>query len=410
MYINRAMEETVLDIQSSFPVLLITGPRQVGKTTMLQKLSSSDRQYVTLDDPLLRQLAVTDPALFLQRFEPPVIIDEIQYAPGLLPYIKMYVDKNRHNGDFWLTGSQMFHLMKKAAESLAGRVGIMNLLALSNAEIQGRRSEAFTTKSSEIMARRKTAKHQKLNEVYARIFKGGMPALYANDVNGSNPVSTDIFFSSYVQTYLQRDVKDLTQVGDELAFVRFLSCAAARTGQIVNYAEMAKDTGISPPTAKQWLSILVSSGIIALVEPYFNNALKRIIKSPKMYFLDTGLCAYLTKWTTPQALEAGAMSGAYFETWVVSEIIKSFYNAGKRPPIYYYRDKDKREIDLIIYENNTLCPVEIKKSSNPGRDAVKQFAVLEKTGLEVGEGSVVCLTDDVLPVDSRNWYVPAWLI
>ena len=362
MYICRAMEKTVLAIQNNFPVLLITGPRQVGKTTILKELSDNNRRYVTLDDPLLRELAVTDPALFLQRFEPPVIIDEIQYAPQLLPHIKIIADRNRKNGDFWLTGSQMFHLMKNASESLAGRVGIVNLLGMANSELAGQTSAPFKTKPDDIMKKVIDAKPQKLGEVFERIFKGSMPALFVD-----RTISTDIFFSSYVQTYLQRDVRDLTQVGDELAFFRFLSCVAARTSQMVNYADMAKDTGISPPTAKQWLSILVSSGIVALVEPYFNNALKRIIKSPKMYFLDTGLCAYLTKWTTPEALEAGAMSGAFFETWIVSEIIKSYYNAGKRPPLYYYRDKDQREIDLIIHENNTLYPIEIKKAAAPAR-------------------------------------------
>ncbi|MEX1029328.1 MAG: ATP-binding protein [Paenibacillaceae bacterium] len=410
MYITRTMEKVVLAIQGSFPVLLITGPRQVGKTTMLKRLSDATRQYVTLDDPLLRELAVTDPALFLQRFEPPVIIDEIQYAPELLPHIKMYVDNNKSNGDFWLTGSQMFHLMKNASESLAGRVGIVSLLALSNAEISNQETDVFTTQPSSIMAKLRTAKPQKLKDVFERIFKGGMPALYSEESSDFEHTGTDIFFSSYVQTYLQRDVKDLTQVGNELSFFRFLSSAAARTGQMVNYADMAKDTGISPPTAKQWLSILITSGIVTLIEPYYNNALKRIIKSPKMYFLDTGLCAYLTKWTTPAALEAGAMSGAFFETWVVSEIIKSYYNAGKRPPIYYYRDKDNREIDLIIVENNKLYPIEIKKGSNPGKDAIKNFSVLQHTGLEVGEGSVICLSSDFLPIDKQNWYVPAWLI
>ncbi len=404
MYINRAMEKIVHDIHGSFPVLLITGPRQVGKTTMLKKLSDGKRQYVTLDDPLLRELAVRDPALFLQRFEPPVIIDEIQYAPELLPHIKIYVDEHRRNGDFWLTGSQMFHLMNNASESLAGRVGIVNLLGLSNGEILGLPAIPFTTKYSDIMKKYKTAKPQNLKEMFERIFKGSMPALYVDTINAH------IFFSSYVQTYLQRDVKDLTQVGDELAFLRFLSCAAARTGQMVNYADMARDVGISPPTAKQWLSILISSGIVALVEPYYNNTLKRIIKSPKMYFLDTGLCAYLTKWTTPEALEAGAMSGAFFETWVVGEIIKSYYNAGKRPPLFYYRDKDNKEIDLIIEENNVLYPIEIKKSGTPTKTIIKQFRVLETTGLEIGEGSVICLSKDFLPIDKENWIVPAWLI
>ena len=405
VYITRAMEKTVLTIENSFPVLLITGPRQVGKTTMLKQLSDDTRHYVTLDDPLLRELAATDPALFIQRFQPPVLIDEIQYAPELLPHIKMYVDAHKRNGDFWLTGSQMFHLMKHASESLAGRVAIVHLLGLSNSELSGQAFPPFTTTPDVLINKRKTAKPEQLTAIFAKIFKGSMPALYAND-----KVSTELFFSSYVQTYLQRDVKDLTQVGDELAFIRFLCCVAARTGQMVNYADIAKDTGISPPTAKQWLSILISSGIVALVEPYFNNTLKRIIKSPKMYFLDTGLCAYLTKWTTPEALEAGAMSGAFFETWVVSEIFKSYYNSGKRPPLYYYRDKDQREIDLIIHENNTLFPIEIKKSSNPGKDAIRHFNILHNTGLEVGTGSVICLASDLLPIDKDNWYVPVWLI
>jgi predicted AAA+ superfamily ATPase len=405
MYITRAMEETILEIQDSFPALLITGPRQVGKTTMLQRLADAKRQYVTLDDPMLRDLAVTEPALFLQRYEPPLIIDEIQYAPQLLPYLKMAIDQKRRNGDFWLTGSQMFHLMKNASESLAGRVGIVNLLGLANSELTGQRTVPFITDPAVILKKLTTATPLKLNELFARIYRGSMPGLYADA-----KISTDIFFASYVQTYLQRDVKDLTQVGDELAFFRFLTCVAARTAQMVNYAELAKDTGISPPTAKQWLSILVSSGIVALIEPYFNNTLKRIIKAPKLYFLDTGLCAYLTKWTTPEALEAGAMSGAFFETWVVGEIIKSYYNAGKRAPLYYYRDKDQREIDLIIHANNILYPIEIKKSGHPSKDAIKHFKVLEHTGLETGNGSVICLSGDAVPLDEKNWIVPAWVI
>lgn len=404
MYIRRAAEKTVLEIQNAFPVLLITGPRQVGKTTLLKRISDEGRHYVSLDDPLLRDLANSDPALFLQRFTPPVIIDEIQYAPGLLPYIKMHVDRHRNNGDFWLTGSQVFHLMKGVSESLAGRVGIVHLLGLSSQEIKGRPAEIFSPKSADLLARAKEYEPQNLSDIYQRIFKGSMPALYAGEVN------TDIFYGSYVQTYLQRDVRDLTQVGDELAFFRFLSIVAARTGQMVNYADMAKDAGISPPTAKQWLSILISSGIVALVEPYFNNTLKRIIKSPKMYFLDTGLCAYLTKWTSSETLEAGAMSGAFFETWVVGEIIKSYTNSGKRPPIYYYRDKDQKEIDLLIHENDILYPIEIKKSGNPGKTAVRHFSILEQTGLTIGDGCVICLAGDMLPIDRKNWIVPAWTI
>ncbi|PKM52125.1 MAG: ATPase [Firmicutes bacterium HGW-Firmicutes-7] len=404
MYIERNLESVVLKASNNFPVILITGPRQVGKTTMLERIAEDGRNYVTLDQPMVRELAINDPELFLQRYQPPVIIDEIQYAPELLPYIKIYVDQHKTKGDFWLIGSQMFHPMKNVSESLAGRVGIINMLGLSNSELMGGTKTSFTTDKTALFKRLNTAKPQNLKEVYERIYKGSMPALYDAEQN------IEQYYSSYVNTYLQRDVKNLTQVGDEMAFLRFLSTCAARTSQMVNYADMAKDVGISPPTAKQWLSILVSSGIITLVEPYFNNALKRIIKSPNMYFLDTGLCAYLTRWTSAQSLEVGAMSGAFFETYVVGEIVKSYYHAGKRPPIFYYRDTDNKEIDLIIEQNNILYPIEIKKSSHPKKDAIKHFKLLEKTGKQIGPGNVICLSSDLIPIDQNNYCVPVWLI
>jgi predicted AAA+ superfamily ATPase len=404
MYINRDLEKVVLRTSEVFPVVLITGPRQVGKTTMLEKLAEDGRKYVTLDNPMARDIAVNDPELFVQRYAPPVIIDEIQYAPQLLPYIKMYVDEHKNKGDFWLTGSQMFHLMKNVSESLAGRVGVINMLGLSNSEIKGYKGTPYRTDLETLYDKLNIAPKQDLKEVYNRIFKGSMPALYETEQD------LEIYYSSYVNTYLQRDIKDLTQVGDELAFMRFMVCCAARTSQMVNYADIAKDVGISPPTAKQWLSVLVSSGIVTLVEPYFNNALKRIIKSPNMYFLDTGLCAYLTRWTSSETLEISAMSGVFFETYVVGEIIKSYYNAGKRPPIFYYRDTDNKEIDLIIEQDNILYPIEIKKSGSPKKDAVKHFALLEKTGKQVGTGNVICLCSDIMPIDKKNYFVPVWLL
>ena len=404
MYINRDLERIITRTSEAFPVVLITGPRQVGKTTMLKKLADKKRSYVTLDNPMARELAINDPELFIQRYAPPVIIDEIQYAPELLQYIKIYVDENRNKGDFWLTGSQMFHLMKNVSESLAGRVGVINMLGLSNNEILGYKGKPYSTDFEVLSEKYTIAKKQDLKETYNRIFKGSMPALYEIEQD------TEMYYSSYVNTYLQRDIKDLTQVGDELAFLRFMTCCAARTSQMLNYADMAKDVGISPPTAKQWLSILVSSGIVTLIEPYFNNSLKRIIKSPNMYFLDTGLCAYLTRWTSSETLEVSSMSGAFFETYVVSEIIKSYYNAGKRPPIFYYRDTDNKEIDLILEQDNILYPIEIKKSGNPKKDAIKHFDVLEKTGKQIGTGNVICLCSDIMPIDKRNYFVPVWLI
>lgn len=422
-YIKRAAEDTIIRASEMFPVLLVTGPRQVGKTTLLQKLAETqrnegiERKYVTLDDPDVRYLAKRDPALFLQRYSPPVLIDEIQYAPEILPYIKMSVDRSKNKGDFWLTGSQAFHLMKNVSESLAGRVGIANLLGLSDAEIYQETSEPFQTDPQYLMKRLSVRNKRDLNEIYRRIFKGSMPELYADE-----NVDWEMYYRSYVETYLQRDIRDLTQVADEMQFYNFMTIVAAQTSKPVVYEEMASAAGISAPTAKKWLSILVSSHVIALVQPYHNNALKRVVKMPLIHFLDTGLAAYLLKWGNPEALERGAMSGAFFESYVFSEIYKSYLNAGKEPPIFYYRDKDQKEIDLLLFQNGVLSPIEIKKSASPGKVAIKNFKVLEPAAresasqgleslkVEIGTGSVVCMANDLLPVDENNWYVPVWLI
>ncbi|MDR1993594.1 MAG: ATP-binding protein [Nitrososphaerota archaeon] len=420
MYIKRAIEKSILAISATFPVLLVTGPRQVGKTTMLKQLvmlTDNSRKYVTLDDPDIRRMAKSDPALFMQRFTPPVLIDEIQYAPEILPYIKMSVDSSGKKGDFWLTGSQAFHMMKNVSESLAGRVGIVNLLGLSSSEIDDIESEPFTTEPRRLMSRLQNAHKMGINEIYARIFKGAFPALY-----GADSPDLSEFYRSYINTYLQRDIKDLSQVADEISFHNFMIVVAARTARPVVYEEMAKDAGISSPTAKKWMSILVSSGLVALVQPYYNNVLKRATKMPLMHFLDTGLCAYLLKWGHSETLERGAMSGAFFESWVFSEIYKSYLNAGREAPLFYYRDKEKREIDLLIYENGTLYPLEVKKAASPGVEAIKHFKVLnpvteperfgelEQYTTEIGVGAVVCMANDLLPVDNKNWFVPAWLI
>jgi hypothetical protein len=396
---------------------MLTGPRQSGKTTLLERLSATHRKYVTLDDPEDRLFAKNEPVSFLERYSPPVIIDEIQYAPELFPYIKMYVDRHKNSGDFWLTGSQMFHMMKNVSESLAGRVGIVNLFGLSNNEIFGTLFDQYTTEKDELLKRIQIAKPMTLPDVFERIFKGGMPRIYEQP-----NVNQEEYYSSYVQTYLSRDIKELTQVADELAFYKFLCVAAAHTGTMVNYDALAKEVEISAPTAKQWLSVLVSSGIVILIEPYHNNALKRVVKSSRMYFLDTGLAAYLTKWSSPDVLESGAMAGTFFETYVVSEIYKSFVNVGKKPPLYYYRDSNTKEIDLIIWQDGTLYPIEIKKSSNPV-GATKNFSVLnpvtDETNfdelskhlkMKVGTGNVICLTNNLRPIDGRNWSVPVWLI
>ncbi len=403
MYIRRAIEDSIESINKTFPVLLVTGPRQVGKTTMLKQLARPDQKYITLDHPTIRQLAKTDPGLFLDRYPPPIIIDEVQYAPELFDYIKIYVDEHKRNGDFWLTGSQTFHMMKNVTESLAGRVGIVKMSGLSNAEVRGNVTLPFEVDKDYLLSRLAEVKKMSVVEVFDRIFKGSMPRLYE-----SPETNREEYYESYIETYISRDIRDLTQVADELNFLRFITIVAARTATNVNYETLASETGITSPTAKQWLSILVSNGLVLLIDPYFNNTLKRIIKAPRMFFLDTGLCAYLTKWNSAEALEVGAMNGQFFETWVVSELYKSYIHSGKRPPFSFYRDSNQREIDLILEKNNTLYPVEIKKNSAP-REAVKSFMALDDNKT-VGSGAVICMSQDVIPIDNRNWYVPAWLI
>jgi len=404
VYIKRALEKRIRKANENFRALIVTGPRQVGKTTLLKYMAGDDRGYVTLDNPVEREAALSEPALFTERNAPPVIIDEIQYAPNLLPYIKMHVDEHKIKGDYWLTGSQKFHLMKNVSESLAGRIAVIEMYGLSQSEIDGRESEPFACDHTAMLNRADTCKLMSLMDVFNRIFIGSMPEAYTGSFDRNE------FYSGYVKTYLERDVRALTQVADEMDFFRFMTACAARTSEIVNYTDLAKDIGISIPTAKQWLSVLVTSGIVSLIQPYHGNTLKRAIKSPKMYFMDTGLAVYLTRWQDASTLEASAMSGKVFETYVVGEIIKSYHNAGIQPPIYYYRDTDGKEINLILEYNGTIYPIEIKKTGNPGKNDIKNFSVLLNTGKPIGEGAVVCLYNRISPIDRNNWIIPAWLI
>lgn len=407
MIFERNAKNTIIDVSKTFPVVLVSGPRQVGKSTLLNSIADKSRKIVSLDNPSIRALAKTDPELFLQRYSPPVLIDEVQYAPELFPFIKIIVDERKRPGDFWLTGSQMFKLMKNVTESLAGRVGIVPLLGLSNSEICNNNFDEFEVNPDKLIHRLDCAKRMDINEVFERIFKGSFPHLYEVE-----NVNLNIYFESYLETYLSRDVRELEQVGNETAFLKFIKVVAARTGTVLNYETLAQETEISSPTAKHWLSILISSGIVTLVEPFSSNALKRVIKSPRMYFLDTGLCAYLMGWENSRVLENSSVSGEFFETWIVSEIVKSYLNRGKKPPLYYYRDSNKKEIDLVLYKNGIAYPIEIKKSANPVKPT-KNFNALdsiEADNKKVGTGAVICMAGDVFPLDRNNWYVPAWII
>ncbi|MEZ4865439.1 MAG: ATP-binding protein [Caldilineaceae bacterium] len=407
MYIERTLETFIKRGADQFPIILVTGARQVGKTTVLKHLSENARSYVTLDDPLLLNLAKSEPALFLQRFAPPVLIDEIQYAPELLPYIKMIVDERQEAGLFWLTGSQQFHLMQGVSESLAGRVAIINLLGLSRRELigQGRSDAPFLPAPDIVQTREAVGKPLLLPELYQIIWRGAFPAVALNP-----QIDRDLFYSSYVQTYLQRDVRDLARIGDEMAFLRFLRACAARTGQLLNLAELARDADIAPNTAKSWLSILQTSNLLYLLEPYYTHLTSRLVKAPKLYFLDTGLATYLTEWATPETLEAGAFSGPIFESWVVAELLKSYWHNGRRAPFYFYRDRDQREIDLLIVQDGKAYPLEIKKTAAPDMRDVRHFKILEQVGLQTGAGGVICLVAQPLPITATIQSIPAWLL
>ena len=405
-YINRNLEKVVAEVTKEYPVVLVTGPRQVGKTTMLLKMmEGTDRRYVTLDDLNERNLAKTDPELFLQMHKPPVLIDEVQYAPELFSYIKIHVDKTHAPGDFWLTGSQVFKLMKGVQESLAGRVAVLSLTSLSQAEIYGGNMSPFTVDLDALSERSVGRETADTITIFERIYKGSMPAI----VSGANS-NSQIFYSSYLSTYIERDVRELSDAIDSLKFLRFITAVAARCGQMLNVADIARDADINQTQTKNWLGILETLGIIFYLHPYSNNLLKRLVKTQKLYFYDTGLVCYLTKWSSAETLVNGAMNGAVLENYVVAEIMKTYLNCGIEPYMYYYRDKDAKEIDIVIEHDGVLNPIEIKKTSNPGSELIKVFELLDRSSTPREKGAVLCMKPELSAIDRDNYIVPIWMI
>ena len=390
-------------MKNQFRVLLITGSRQVGKSTLLKEKLLPEYEYVTLDNFTELSLAQNDTALFFKNHPLPVIIDEVQRAPDLFLQIKLLADNSKEKGQIILTGSQSYRLLSKAADSLAGRVCIINMTSLSLREkfsIDFNRE--FLPTADYIESRKKSI--IPYDNLWNHIWRGSMPEL-ADDSMEWEP-----FYRSYIRTYLDRDVADIITAKNLVKFHNFMQCIAARVGELFNAESLARDVGVTSKTIAEWTSILESSGVIRLLQPYEKNVSNRAIKTPKIYFMDTGLVCFLVGWTSSQVAMNGAMSGGLFENFVVSEIIKSYYNAGhETEKIYFYRDKDKREIDLIIEKDNTLYPIEIKKSARPGIEMAKHFPVLSKlAGISVGQGCIICqcdkssyLSDDVvaLPIE-----------
>ena len=407
-YINRHLEDRILELSKSYSAILLTGPRQAGKTTMLQELAEKEnigREYVTLDDLTERDMAKNDPALFLQLHKPPVLIDEVQYAPELFTYMKIHIDRNHTPGDFWLTGSQIFRLMRGVQESLAGRVALLHMSPLSQREIIGAPCVPFTADTERLLAEREQIQPVAAPELFERLWQGSMPGL----VSGQH-ANRNIFYSSYLSTYVERDVRELSGSVDALKFNRFVTAVAARCSQLLNYKALADDADIDIQTSKAWINILETLGIIFLLHPYSNNVLKRTIKTPKVYFYDTGLVCYLTRWSSPEVAESGAMSGALLENFAVSEIMKSYQNAGLEPYLYFYRDRDAKEIDVILEGDGKLCPLEIKKTATPDKRLTRVFGVIDKSPLRLGTGAVLCMAERFHMFDSNNLIVPIWMI
>ena len=402
-YIPRSIEAYIKDIISQFKVLLITGARQVGKTTMLKKCLGNDYEYVVLDDINELEQAQKDPALFFKSHDFPILIDEVQLAPQLFRQIKLLVDKSEKKGLVCLTGSQTFRLIQNAGESLAGRICIIDMAGLSLRELYNIKFQVPFIPTSEYIKKREKKIIQYEN-IWQKIHRGSMPEL------ADSNIKWDQFYRSYIRTYINRDIRDLIKAANVTTFNKFLISIAARTGELYNAATIANDIGVSLKTVQEWTNMLEGSGIIKLIHPFERNITKRAIKTPKIYFLDTGLVCSLVGWTTPTVAQNGAMSGSLFETFVVSEIIKSYLNAGKDSSnIYFYRDHNQNEIDLLIEENAVLYPIEIKKSAHPQLEMAKAFSQLKTIpNYSVGHGAILCqidkkieLSDDVtaLPIE-----------
>ena len=407
MYIERELERKFLKMNAAFKAILVTGARQVGKTTMLKHLAKNQkRTFVTMDDARNRELAQRDPKLFFQMFKPPILIDEAQKAPEIFECIKEICDASEETGLFWLTGSESRKLLKNAGDSLAGRICILRMYSFSQREKAGlAKLGAIDFSFANLLVRETHFAENDINNVYEHIWRGGMPGVQHYDEE-----QLAEFYNSYINTYLMRDAVDDNGITNLVAFRKVLTACAAFIGNLVNYSDIAAAGGVSVPTAKKWVDILQNMGIIFLLPTYANNELKRLVKTPKLYFCDTGLAAYLSMWTTKDVLMNGAASGHYFENYVVGELLRGYAYSSSKTKLSFYRDAAQKEVDVIVEENGITHPLEIKRASNPDKKIINTFDVLKVTTNTVGMGAVICMTDKVFPIDANNAMIPANII
>lgn len=405
-YITRELERKFLKLNDFFKVILVTGARQVGKTTMLKHLADSNRTYVTMDNALARDLAQNDPVLFFQTYKPPILIDEVQKAPNLFEQIKLICDESEEKGLIWLTGSQQYKMMKHVRETLAGRIGILELHSLSAREKAGVVFDSDLDFSlATLQARQRLLPKNDVIRVFRHIWEGGFP-----QVQGVDDEFRQEYFNSYIDTYLMRDVTEAGGITDSVRFRKFLVGCASLVSEQVNYTTLAESADIAPSTAKEWLKVLEGLHIVYLLLPFSNNELKRLSKTPKLYFCDTGLCAYLSMWLTPDALRNGAASGHYYENYVVMELVKNYAYARQKANITYFRDSNAKEIDVFVEEGGVIHPLEIKKSATPDRREIKKYSVIDKTSLQRGDGGIICMCEEPIPIDNDNCFIPSNLI
>ena len=406
-YIHRSLERKVKKMNESFKVIMVTGARQVGKTTMLKHLAEgSDRTYVSMDDADLRELAENDSKLFFQIYQPPILIDEVQKAPALFEQIKIMSDESDERGRFWLTGSQSKKLMKQAGDSLAGRIGVLKMYSLSAKEIAGNADDIFEDFSAvSMMQRSKNYPKNNILDIYTRIWEGGMPDILSMD----NEMRRE-YWNSYIEAYLMRDAVDDNGIKDTEGFRKFLRACAAFSGNLLNYNDLGNAAEISGVTAREWIKVLQSMGIIYLLEPFHSNELKRMVKTPKLYFCDTGFCAFLSSWTSRDTLMNGAASGHYLENYVVMEMLRNSVYGENDAKLNYYRDTNQKEIDLVIDSDGILHPFEIKRAASPDKKPIKSFSLLAKSGRTIGSGGIICMAEKPLPIDEMNNLIPANLI